>query len=223
MNIDRRKLISAVALIAAAGATGSYFLLGTGGSNTTATVQQANAASGDENDVNTPGPLEERVLGDPNAPNTIIEYSSLTCPHCASFHRDTLPELKSKYIDTGKAKLIIREFPLDRAAWTAAVVARCIDKSKFFAFIEILFQQQQVWAGSGQPIDGLFNIAKLTGMTREQFDACIGNQKLTDDVLAVRTRGSEKFNVESTPSFFINGKILRGTHSIEAFEKMMKL
>ncbi len=223
MTLDRRKLISAAALIAAAGAAGSYFIFGGNDGHKTATVQQAQAASGDENDVNTPGPLEEMIMGDPNAPNTIIEYSSLTCPHCASFHRDTLPELKAKYIDTGKAKLVIREFPLDRAAWTAAVVARCLDKSKFFPFIEILFEQQSVWAGGERPIDGLFNIAKLTGMTREQFDACIGNQKLTDEVLAVRTRGSEKFNVESTPSFFINGKILRGQHSIEAFEKMMNL
>lgn len=223
MNLDRRKVVSAIALVAVAGAAGSYFILGTGNNHNTAAVQQAQAASGDDNDVNTPGPLEEMILGDPDAPNTIIEYSSLTCPHCASFHRETLPALKAKYIDTGKAKLIIREFPLDRAAWTAAVVARCLDKSKYFPFIEILFAQQPVWAGGEKPIDGLFNIAKLSGMTRQQFDACIGNQKLTDEVLAVRTRGAEKFNVESTPSFFINGKVLRGAQSLEAFEKMMNL
>ncbi len=205
------------------GGAGAFFIGGrgtdgTGGSGTDAT---SISASGD--DVNTPGVLDERVLGNPDAPNTIVEYSSLTCPHCATFHRETLPGLKEKYIDTGKAKLVMREFPLDKAAWAGAVVARCLDEAKYFAFLDVLFLQQDKWAFTQDPIGGLFNFARSAGMTKEQFDACVSDEDLGGKVLDVRKRGAENFNVESTPTFFVNGKILRGAQPLEEFEKMMNL
>jgi len=168
-----------------------------------------------------PSPLGDRQLGPDNAPVTIVEYASLTCPHCAHFAKTVLPELKKRYIDTGKVRLIFREFALNPLDAGAIMLARCIDKNKYFDFVDILFQKQSEWVVQ-KPIEPLLAIAKQAGFSKESFEACLKNQKLLDDIEAQRNRAAEKFGVSSTPTLFINGKITRGAQSIEELEKEIK-
>jgi protein-disulfide isomerase len=151
------------------------------------------------------GALPDVVEGEANAPITIVEYASMTCSHCAAFATKVYPTLKSKYIDTGKAKLILREFPLDPLATAGFMLARCAgDKRE--AMVDLLFAQQKNWAFVEKPLDGLANIVKQTGMSQESFEKCLKDQALYDKVNMVRDRGAEKFGVNATPTFFINGK-----------------
>lgn len=168
-----------------------------------------------------PSPLGDRQLGPDNAPVTIIEYASTTCPHCANFHKTTLPELKKRYIDGGKVRLIFREFALNPLDAAAIMLARCIDKDKYFAFVDILFHKQPEWVVQ-KPLEPLKAIAKQAGFTEQSFEACLKNQKLLDDIEAQRNRASKEFGVNSTPTFFINGKLARGGMTIEDIEKEIK-
>lgn len=161
-----------------------------------------------------PGPLPEMSVGKADAPVTIVEYSSLTCPHCAHFHENTLPELKTKYIDTGKVRIIYREFPFDPLAEAGFMLARC-SKDNYVPMVSVLFKQQSNWAASQTPKDALLQIAKLAGFTQESFEACLTDQKLLDDIRAVRARGEKDFKVDSTPTFFINGNVYKGAMTIE--------
>ena len=160
-----------------------------------------------------PGALPDKVLGNDDAPVTIVEYASMTCPHCAHFHATTLPELKTKYIDTGKARLIFREFPFDPRAEAGFMLARC-SKDNYFPMIDVLFKQQQNWAAVENAKDALLQISKLAGFSQESFEACLTDQKLLDDVRAVQKRGAEEFKVDSTPTFFINGNTYKGALTI---------
>jgi protein-disulfide isomerase len=161
-----------------------------------------------------PGPLPEMVLGKPDAPVTIVEYMSMTCPHCANFHANTLPGIKSKYLDTGRARLIVREFPFDPLSSGAFMLARC-SKENYFPMVDVLFKQQQTWAGSQKPSDELLKIAKLAGFTQESFEACLTDDKLLQDLTAVKERGQNEFGVQSTPTFFINGTKYAGDMPVE--------
>ena len=160
-----------------------------------------------------PGALPDKVLGNDDAPVTIVEYASMTCPHCAHFHATTLPELKTKYIDTGKARLIFREFPFDPRAEAGFMLARC-SNDNYFPMIDVLFKQQQNWASVENAKDALLQISKLAGFSQESFEACLTDQKLLDDVRAVQKRGAEEFKVDSTPTFFINGNTYKGALTI---------
>jgi protein-disulfide isomerase len=164
------------------------------------------------------GALPDVVEGEANAPVTIVEYASMTCSHCATFHTKVYPTLKSKYIDTGKAKFMLREFPLDPLATAGFMLARCAgDKRE--AMIELLFRQQKNWAFIDKPLDGLSNIVKQTGMGQETFEKCLKDQALYDKVNTVRDRGAEKFGVNATPTFFINGKRVSGEMTVEQLDK----
>lgn len=160
------------------------------------------------------GSLPDMVLGKADAPVTIVEYASMTCPHCARFHEDTLPTIKTKYIDTGKVRLIYREFPFDPLAEAGFMLARC-SKDNYFPMVDVLFKQQSNWAASQNPKDALLQISKLAGFSQESFEACLTDQKLLDDIRAVRARGEKDFKVDSTPTFFINGNVYKGALSIE--------
>jgi protein-disulfide isomerase len=163
---------------------------------------------------------DDRVLGKADAPITIIEYASLTCPHCAEFDKETLPKIKQDWIDTGKAKLIYRDFPLDGVALRAAMMARCAPPERYFAFIDTLFQSQQSWARNDwEPALG--RIAKLGGMSEDQFKKCIGDDALSNSVVQMRTTAANEYGVESTPTFFINGTKLLGAVGYPAFEKAL--
>jgi protein-disulfide isomerase len=166
--------------------------------------------------------LEEMMLGDPNAPVTIIEYASMTCPHCAHFEETTYPELKKRYIDTGKVRLIFREFPLDPLAAAGAMLARCAGKDKYFPLIETLFRTQKDWVVPEDPITPLLNIAKQVGFTKQTFDQCLSDEKLLAGIEAARQSAADKLGVNSTPTFFINGQVHRGDLSIDEVDKVVQ-
>jgi protein-disulfide isomerase len=180
-----------------------------------AAAQQPNPA-----DLAQAGPLGDQVLGKADAPVTIIEYASMTCSHCATFHNETYPALKEKYIDTGKVRYMLREFPLDPLAMGAFMLARCAGEGKYYPMVEALFAKQKDWVVQ-KPIEPLMAIAKQAGFTQETFEKCLANQQMMDGIEAVRIRAAEKLGVNSTPTFFINGKIHRGTMTIQELEKQL--
>jgi protein-disulfide isomerase len=163
----------------------------------------------------TPGTLKDLVIGKDDAKVTIVEYASMTCPHCKHFHETTLPEITKKYLDTDKARLILREYPFDPRAAAAFMLARCAPEDKYYPMVSVLFQQQQNWAAADDAQAALLQISKLAGFSEESFKACLTNQKLLDDVNASRERASKDFGVESTPTFFINGRKYSGALSVE--------
>jgi protein-disulfide isomerase len=167
------------------------------------------------------GPLGDKVLGSNSAPVTIVEYASVTCPHCATFHQKTYPALKSKYIDSGKVKLIFREFPTQPAPVAIAgfMLARCAE-DKYYPMLDAIFDQQQSWAQD--PYNGLLRIARQAGFTQEKFEACLKDEKLAQEINSVAQRGNEQFKVESTPTFFINGKKYVGALSMPELEKIIE-
>jgi len=170
-----------------------------------------------------PGPDGDMVLGSDNAPVTVIEYASMTCPHCAHFSETTFPELKKRYIDTGKARYIFREFPFDKLAAAAFMLARCASKDggseKYMAVIETLFAKQNEWVVQDDAAPRLLNIAKQLGFSDESFKACLTNQQVLNGIEQVRNRGVEKLGVNSTPTFFVNGKKVVGDVPIETLAK----
>ena len=165
--------------------------------------------------------LQDMVLGKADAPITIIEYASLTCPHCAHFHETVLPTLKTEYIDTGKAKLIFRDFPLDQMAFAGAVLARCGGPEKYYTFLSVLFAQQRQWAGASDPKAALVQIGRLGGISSDQFEKCLQDKPLGDYILNSRLEGNQKLGVNSTPTLIINGKAEAGVPSIDDLRKKL--
>lgn len=221
MLLTRRQFCVTTGLVAAGAALlpkGLSFL----GFNRSAQAQTPTAA-----DLMAPGALPDMALGNKNAPVTIIEYASMTCGHCATFSTRTFPELKKRYIDTGKVYFIFREFPLDPLAAAGFMLARCAVKDagdqaseRYFAMIETLFHEQAKWV-TQKPIPPLFELAKQAGFTKETFEACLSDQALLDKLEKVRGQAAEKYGVNSTPSFFINGKVVRGDVSIDEMAKQI--
>lgn len=169
-----------------------------------------------------PGPVRENIIGDEKAPITIVEYASLTCPHCATYHTKTHEFVKKVYVDTGKARVIFRDFPFDGVAMAATMLSRCVDPSKFFAITDTLFYRQATWAFGKDPEAELLKIAKEYGFTQETFDACLQNQTMYEGVLEVRKRAFETFKVTSTPTIFVNGEPFRGALTPEQIDTVLK-
>ena len=157
----------------------------------------------------TPGPLGEKTQGDPKAPVTLIEYAAVTCPHCSDFFMRQFPEIKSKYIDTGKVHFVFREFALNALDVAGFMLARCAGDSQYFPMVDTLFEKQREWVVQ-KPLEPLMAIAKQAGFTQQSFEECLKNQKIEDGIKWVRDRASEKFGVSGTPTFFINGKKFTG-------------
>jgi protein-disulfide isomerase len=169
------------------------------------------------------GDLPELVMGNADAKVTIVEYASMTCGHCKNFHTKVLPELKTKYVDTGKVRLIFREFPLDARAFAGSMLARCAGDDKALPMISALFETQADWAYVKEnPTPKLFEIARQAGFTQESFDKCLTDQALLDKLTAVRTRAAEVFGVSATPTFFINGNRLTEAPTVEGFDKALE-
>jgi protein-disulfide isomerase len=166
--------------------------------------------------------LAERTLGKADAPITIIEYASLTCPHCAQFDKETLPKIKAAYVDTGKAKLVYRDFPLDGLALRAAALARCAPAERYFPLIDTLFQQQDSWSRAKDPLDALAKLGRLAGMSPDLIDACLKSDKLMDGIVNIRLGGEQQFKVDSTPTFVINGTKVNGAQPFEEFDRLLK-
>ncbi len=215
MPINRRELCQGVATIALAGALGAYALrpLPVRAAEPETTISMDELMKMEA--------LPDMVMGSDKAPVTVIEYASMTCPHCAHFDEETFPEFKKRYIDTGKVRYIFREFPLDTLASAAFMLARCAgekDQSKYFAMVDTLFRQQQQWV-TAKPVPPLMAIAKQAGFTEKSFDDCLANQKLLDGIQNVRQRAIDTFKVHSTPTFFINGAMYPGALTIDEIAK----
>lgn len=161
------------------------------------------------------GTLPDVSLGRPDAPVTIIKYASLTCPHCRTFHRDVFPELKRAYIDTGKVRFILREFPIGKQSGTATIANRCAPPGKYFELYGKFMDQQARWVSQEVRRDPIFAIASEVGMTRQQFDACFENQAMIDGLKWVKDRGRQ-LGVIGTPNFFVAGKLVKETLTMSA-------
>lgn len=211
MEISRRNLLIGTASMVAVGSLG-YLGSALDALSTKAMAQPSALLA--------PGPLGDMIEGSETAPVTIVEYASMTCPHCRNFAANTYPELKKRYIDTGKVRFIFREFALNDVDLLAIVIARCAPKEKYFPLIETLFEKQDQWAVNN-PVQPLLGIARQAGFTDESFKACAANQQVIEGIKAQREAGA-KFGVNSTPTFFINGEKRAGNMSIEELEKLMQ-
>ena len=151
---------------------------------------------------------------------TVVVYSSLTCPHCAAFAAKVLPELKAKYIETGKVRFVWRDFPLDPLAAAAAMLTHCVDGAKAFALVETLFATQSQWAaGPGDANAKLFEVAKKAGFTRESFDACLKDQALMDSLTAARTKAGKTLGIDAAPTIIVNGQRVSGIDTVEQLNR----
>lgn len=168
--------------------------------------------------------LADRVLGNDDAPVTIIEYASLTCGHCATFHGTSLPSIKKQLLDTGKAKLILRDFPLDGVALKASMMARCAPADEYYNLMELLFNSQENWMHKSSPEKELKKLASLTGMSSDEFDACMNNKALEEGVLRNMKSAQTFFEIKSTPSFVFNNgaRTIAGVHPVETFAEITK-
>jgi len=175
-------------------------------------------------DVAKPVSLPDMALGPANAPVTITEFASMTCPHCAAFNADVFPKIKSAYIDTGKIRYVFREFPLDIKAAAGSMLSRCIakdDSGKYFAVTDLLFKQQSDWVMKNTT-ETLTRIGKQAGLTQQAVDDCLKDQALLDKIVADQKFANEVLKVNSTPTFFINGEMIKGETSFEEFDKRIK-
>ena len=207
MNITRRTFTAALSLAGAAAALGlsPWQFFSPASAQTAAEINQA-------------GELGDMALGSKDAPVTIIEYASMTCPHCAAFTKDVFPQIKTNYIDTGKVRFIFREFPLDQVALAASALARCVakdDAPKYFAIVDILFKQQNDLASDA--------LGTINRVGKQMIKDCVqSDPKIQKGILDVREHAYTKLKVNSTPFFFVNGTVVKGETSFEAFEKMIK-
>ncbi|MBX9760647.1 MAG: DsbA family protein [Beijerinckiaceae bacterium] len=165
------------------------------------------------------GPLPDLWQGSKDAPVVIVEYASTTCSHCAAFHTTTFKELKEKYIDTGKVRFVLREFPLNPVDMGAYMLARCSD-DKRDAVVSLLFSQQKVWANE-KPLAGLNQLLRQTGMSQERFEACLKDQDLYNKIAEARDIAGKDFSVNSTPTFFVNGVRMVGAVTLAEMEKVI--
>ena len=165
---------------------------------------------------------DEKVLGDPAASVTIIEFASLSCPHCAEFHKTRFDWLKENYIDTGKVRFIFRDFPLNRPALLGSMVAHCADPSKYFAYLSLLFKNQEKWAFS-QPVEAqLVKLARVSGMGQEKLLNCLEDEALAEKIIQSRLESQNTYNIESTPSFLVGGQLIVGVPSEERLRELIE-
>jgi protein-disulfide isomerase len=184
----------------------------------------AEAIAQSASDVAKPVSLPDMALGPANASVTITEYASMTCPHCAAFNENVFPKIKSEYIDTGKVRYVFREFPLDIKAAAGSMLARCIakdDAGKYFAVVDMLFKQQNDWV-TKNTTETLTRIGKQAGLSQQAVEDCLKDQALLDKIAADQKFANEVLKVNSTPTFFINGEMIRGETSFEEFDKRIK-
>jgi len=212
LSPTRRQLLSATAFFVLAG---TLPLLTKTAIFTPARADDANPPPAE---LANPGPQPDIMIGSDKAPVTIIEYASMTCPHCAHFSETTFPELQKRYIDTGKVRYTLRSFPLDALAAAGFMLARCAGNDKYMPMVETLFAKQADWIVK-EPLPPLKEIAKQFGFTEDSFNACLANQKVLDDIQAVRDHAVEKLGVNSTPTFFVNGKKLVGDVTMDQLSK----
>jgi len=171
-------------------------------------------------EVMQPGELPEMVLGRADAPVTIVQYASMTCPYCRQFQRETFPVLKREYIDTGKVRYILREFPIGHQSGLATIALRCAPESKYFALYDKLMAQQPSWVSQEVRPDPIFKVAAQVGMTRAQFDSCRENRGMIQALNRVKERG-RTLGVIGTPNFFVQGKLVKSVIGIKEIREMV--
>jgi protein-disulfide isomerase len=164
---------------------------------------------------------QDHALGDPDAPVTIIEYASLTCPHCADFHEEVLPELRERYIEPGKVRFVYRDFPLDQRALAGAALAQCVGPDHYFGLLDVMFETQENWARA-ESLEPLKRLGRLAGMSEEQMNACLQDQELVDGILQKRLDAQQQHDISSTPSFIIDGETYSGSRSIDEFVELIE-
>lgn len=210
IRMSRRSMLTSATLGTLAAASGAFPAL----------AQRKADAPINVDELMKPGDLPELVLGKADAPCTIVEYASMTCSHCGHFHNTVFEQLKTKYIDTGKVRFIMREFPLDTLALAASMLARCAGGEKTIPLIGVFFNKQDDWAFlRSNQIPALFKIAQQAGFTKDSFDKCLVDDALSKKIVAGRERASKVFGVDATPMFFINGKRLNDAPTMESFDK----
>jgi len=183
-------------------------------------LMRGRAASATPEELLKPGPLPEISFGSADAPVTVIEYASLTCPHCRTFHVTAWPAVKEKYVDTGKVRFIMREFPFDPRASGGFMLARCAGPDKWYPVVDLLYRSQDAWARVPDGVAALKSLMGMTGMTGEQVEACLSDQALLEKVTAV-TEAGKAYGVDSTPTFFINGEKTAGALTVEQFSSIV--
>jgi protein-disulfide isomerase len=219
--ITRRQLGIGAAAIAALGAIGALGALGVFDTHNGA-VRTAEAQPISMLELEAKGPLDDIVLGQATAPVTVIEYASMTCPHCAHFSATTFPYLKEKYIDTGKVRYIMREFPLNQPAVAASMAIRCAGPENYYALTETLFAEQRKWLVEDNFLDHLYDIVKQAGLTESRFKECLSDRDMVAKIQETRDRAAKKFKVDSTPTFFINGTKLSGALTNDQLDKAIE-
>lgn len=165
--------------------------------------------------------MAEKSIGSPDAPVTMIEYSSLTCSHCANFHTDTLPGIKKNYVETGKVRIVFKDFPLGNLAMAATMIARCSGQDNYVPMTQALFESQKTWAQSDTPFDAIAGIARLSGMTIDDVEDCLDNGDLLKALQAVALDANKNLGVESTPTFFIEGLKVPGNLPYADFKDIL--
>ena len=168
--------------------------------------------------VDTIEALKEKKIGTEEANIEIIEFASLTCGHCAKFHNEVFPKIKKEFIDTGKVSFVYKDFPLDKFALKASVIARCSGEKKFFSFLKVLYSKQKDWTRTEDPFRSLLKIAKLGGLKNDEIKVCVGNKSIEDGILKQRLNASKKFDIKATPTLYINGEKYDGDLTFEALK-----
>lgn len=165
--------------------------------------------------------MGEMALGRADAPVVVQEWASLTCPHCATFHRDTLPQIRKDYVETGKVRFVYNDFPLDNLAMAGAMLARCSGPQRYFGMIEVLFRAQERWSRSKNPRDDLERVARLGGMSPTEVDACLNDGALLKALQERARAAQEKHGISSTPSFVVEGEVYAGALSYAEFKDIL--
>lgn len=164
----------------------------------------------------------EKVLGDPDAPVTMLAFESLSCPHCATFHAEAWPKIKEQYVDTGKVKYVYRDFPTNDAAVVAAMVARCVKPDRYFGMIELLYRTQDSWLGSNNPQAALAQTARLGGLTEQEFEQCLNNEALYRSIQGGAQEASQEYGISSTPTFVIGERTITGAQPFDVFKEAIE-
>ncbi len=172
--------------------------------------------------VDTIEALESKSFGAENAKVKIVEFASLTCGHCAKFHNEVMPILKEKYIEKGLIHFTYKDFPLDKFALKASMIARCAGNEKFFKFLDVFYKKQKDWTRTKDPFKSLLKIAKFGGLKDEELKVCIGNKSIEDGILKQRLNSSKKYDIKATPTLYLNGEKYNGDLTIEALESKIK-
>jgi protein-disulfide isomerase len=165
---------------------------------------------------------DDRALGDPAAPVVLIEYASLSCPHCASFHAKVLPRLKADWIDSGRLLFVYRHFPLDAPALRAALLAECLEGEAYFAFIERLYRDQQLWIQTSEVRAALFAIAQQAGFDEARFESCANDQAMIDRIVAQLDYGRRTYGLRETPTVIVEGALVEDPHDYEALDRILE-